>query len=198
MAAVASDKVSRILEAAEPGDPSAADQLLPLVYDELRALAHQRLAKEPPGQSIQTTVLVHEAYLRLVGDPDLRWANRAHFFAAAAKAIRRILVDRARKRRAVKHGGGRARVSLDQLEVTCDDTGPIGPEDFVALDEALDRLDRIDPRKAQIVMLRYFVGLTIHDTAQALGLSRTTIKDQWQFARAWLYREMTRNDGRKA
>ena len=190
--------MSRILEAAEPGDPSAADQLLPLVYDELRALAHQRLAKEPPGQSIQTTVLVHEAYLRLVGDQDLRWANRAHFFAAAAKAIRRILVDRARKRRAVKHGGGRARVSLDQLEVTCDDTGPIGPEDFVALDEALDRLDRIDPRKAQIVMLRYFAGLTIEDTAQALGLSRTTIKDQWQFARAWLYREMTRHDGRKA
>lgn len=198
MAAVAGDKVSRILEAAEPGDPSAADQLLPLVYDELRALAHQRMANEPPGQTMQTTALVHEAYLRLVGDPDLRWANRAHFFAAAAKAIRRILVDRARRRRAVKHGGGRARVSLDQLEVTCDDTGPIGPEDFVALDEALHRLDRIDPRKAQIVMLRYFAGLTIEDTAQALGLSRTTIKDQWQFARAWLYREMTRNDRSKA
>ncbi len=192
MAGSSKEQVTQILRSVGPDDPGAADELLPLVYEELRGLAQKQMANEPPGQTIQATALVHEAYLRLVGAPNLRWENRAHFFAAAARAMRRILVDRARRRQAVKHGGDRSRVGLEQLEVACEDPALIGAEQLVALDEALDGLEGVDARKARIVMLRYFAGLTIQETAKALNLSRTTVKDEWQFARAWLYSKMAR------
>ena len=186
------EQVTQILQSVGPEDPGAANQLLPLVYEELRRLAQKRMANEPPGQTIQATALVHDAYLRLVGAPKLRWESRAHFFAAAALAMRRILVDRARRRHAVKHGGDRRRVDLEPVEVACEDSAFGGADQLVALDEALDGLERVDARKARIVMLRYFAGLTIEETAKALDLSRTTVKDEWQFARAWLYSKMAR------
>ncbi|MCP4247421.1 MAG: sigma-70 family RNA polymerase sigma factor [bacterium] len=186
------EQVTQILQSAGRKDPGAANELLPLVYEELRRLAQKQMAHEPPGQTIQATALVHEAYLRLVGSQNLGWDSRAHFFAAAARAMRRILVDRARRRQAVKHGGDRRRVDLEPAEVACDDSTFIGAEQLVALDEALDGLERVDARKARIVMLRYFAGLTIRETAKALDLSGTTVKDEWQFARAWLYSEMAR------
>ena len=187
----ADHNVTRILVAIGDGDPRAAQDLWPLVYEELRRLAHQRMANEPPGQTIQATALVHEAYLRLVGEQEVKWENRAHFFAAAARAMRHILVDRARRRQAIKHGGGRARVNLDSLQIADDDRSL---DHVLAMDEALDRLDGMDSRKGRIVMLRYFAGLTIQQTASALGLSSTTVKDEWRFARAWLYHEMTSGD----
>ncbi len=191
MTASSDGKVTQILQAAGAGDSDAAAELLPLVYDELRRLAHQQMANEQPGQTLQPTALVHEAYLRLVGTEDLRWQSRAHFFATAARAMRRILVDRARRRRAVKHGGDRARVSLEKFEPASEE---MPPEQLLALDEALDRLERMDQRKARIVSLRYFAGLTIEETASTLDLSLTTVKDECRFARAWLYSEMTRDD----
>lgn len=192
MAESSKEQVTQILHSVGREDPRAANQLLPLVYEELRQLAQKQMANEPPGQTIQATALVHEAYLRLVGDPKLRWESRAHFFAAAARAMRQILVDRARRRQAVKHGGDRARMSLNQIELAYDPTTLDEAEQLVALDEALDGLEGMDARKAQIVMLRYFAGLTIQETAKALNLSRTTVKDEWQFARAWLYSKMAR------
>ena len=192
MAESSKEQVTQILQSVGREDPGAANQLLPLVYEELRRLAQKQMANEPPGQTIQATALVHEAYLRLVGDPKLRWESRAHFFAAAARAMRQILLDRARRRRAIKHGGDRARMSLDQIELAYDPTTLDEAEQLVALDEALDGLEGVDTRKAQIVMLRYFAGLTIQETAKALNLSRTTVKDEWQFARAWLYSKMAR------
>ena len=189
------EQVTRILKAAGAGDPRAADELLPLVYEELRKLARQRMAHEPPGQTLQPTALVHEAYVRLVDAKDVRWDSRGHFFAAAARAMRQILVNRALRRRALKRGGDRRRVSLDEVEPVADDWPP---DQVVALDEALGRLERVDPRKTKIVMLRFFAGLTIEETAEALGISRTTVKDEWQFAKAWLYREMTRDDRAEA
>ncbi len=192
MAESSKEQVTQILQSAGREAPGAANKLLPLVYEELRRLAHKLMANELPGQTIQATALVHEAYLRLVGAPKLPWESRAHFFAAAARAMRRILVDRARRRQAVKHGGDRRRVDIEQLEVVGEDSASIGAEQLVALDEALDGLERVDARKARIVMLRYFAGLTIQETASALNLSRTTVKDEWQFARAWLYGKMTR------
>jgi RNA polymerase sigma factor (TIGR02999 family) len=161
--------------------------LLPLVYDELRRLAQGQLVHERPGQTLQATALVHEAYVRLVGSEDLRWESRAHFFAAAARAMRRILVDRARKRQTQKHGGDRDRVPLDEL---ADLANEPRPERLLAL----DRLEQIEPRKAQIVMLHYFAGLTIDETAQALGISLRTVTREWLFARTWLYGEMTGDD----
>lgn len=183
--------VTRILTAIERGNAQATDELLPLVYEELRRLARRQMAAEPPGQTLQPTALVHEAYLRLVGGEDLRWKSRAHFFAAAAQAMRRILVERARKRGALKRGGGRARVSFEHVEAAWDD---IPSERILALDAALRRLEHQDPRKAQLVMLRFFTGLTIEETAQGLGVSPATVTREWQFAKVWLYREMTRDE----
>ncbi len=179
-----------MLHAVAAGEPAATDELLPLVYDELRQLAGGRMAGETPGQTLQPTALVHEAYLRLVGAEDLQWDSRGHFFAAAA-AMRRILIERARRRQAAKHGAGRARVSLEQIEPIADEPPA---EELLALDEALGRLEEIDPRKARIVSLRYFAGLTIAETAQSMDLSATTVKDEWRFARAWLRQEMTPDD----
>jgi RNA polymerase sigma factor (TIGR02999 family) len=177
-------EVTRLLDAAAAGDPSAAADLLPLVYDELRKLAAARLAAEQPGLTLQATALVHEAYLRLVGpDPGQPWNGRGHFFAAAAEAMRRILVEQARRKRRGKHGGGRRRVDLDDATA-----GPGEPaDDLVALDEALDALAREDPRKAELVKLRYFAGLTLEEAAACQGVSPATAKRRWAVARAWLY-----------
>jgi RNA polymerase sigma factor (TIGR02999 family) len=180
-------EVTRILSAIEQGDPHAAGQLLPLVYDELRALAAQKLAQEKPGQTLQATALVHEAYVRLVGqDSAQQWANRGHFFAAAAEAMRRILVENARRKRGPKHGGGRARQDLDGLELAA----PPLNEDLLALDEALSRLTEKDPVKAELVKLRHFAGLTIEEAAKALGVSMTTANRYWAYARAWLHQQI--------
>lgn len=179
--------VTRILSAIDRGDPAAAEQLLPLVYEELRKLAGVRLAAEKPGQTLQATALVHEAYLRLVDvQRQPHWDSRGHFFAAAAEAMRRILVDSARRRRSEKRGGGRMRESLDEAVVVA----PESPEDLLALDEALSRLETADPRAAELVKLRYFAGMTIPDAAQALCVSPRTADDLWAYARAWLYREL--------
>jgi RNA polymerase sigma factor (TIGR02999 family) len=164
--------------------------LVTLVYGELRQMAYRQMAQETPGQTLQPTALVHEAYARLVG-ADIQWQNRGHFFAAAARAMRQILVNRAHRRQAIKHGGGRRRVDLADIELVPDESRP---EMLIALDRAIERLDAMDHRKAQIVMLRFFSGLTIKETAQALAISPTTVKDDWVFARTWLYREMTRDE----
>jgi RNA polymerase sigma factor (TIGR02999 family) len=181
------DQVTGILRAVEAGDSAATDRLLPLVYEELRRLAHQQMAREAPGQTLQATALVHEAYLRLVDAKTVGWESRGHFFAAAARAMRQILVDRARRRGAIKRGGDQLRLSLGAVEPEADDWSP---EQTVAFDEALNRLEQMDPRKAKIVMLRFFAGLTIEETANALGISQTTVKNEWQFARTWLFKEM--------
>jgi RNA polymerase sigma factor (TIGR02999 family) len=177
--------VTRLLDAAAAGDRHAAADLLPLVYDELRKLAAVRMASESPDQTLQPTALVHEAYLRLVGPADgAHWENRGHFFAAAAEAMRRILVDRARRKAAVKHGG-----EFGRLELAPDLAASREPrEDLVALDDALDRLAAEDPLKAELVKLRYLAGLTLPEAAAALGLSERTAGRQWAFARAWLRR----------
>ncbi len=181
--------VSRLLDAAQQGDPRAANELLPLVYDELRRLAAHKLAHEAPGQTLQATALVHEAYLRLVGAKPqaASWDNQRHFFAAAAEAMRRILIDRARARRADKRGGGRARRSFDDVEPAA----PEVPEDLLALDEALTRLAEKDAAKAELVKLRYFAGLTLEQAARTLGISPATADRHWAYARVWLLREMT-------
>jgi RNA polymerase sigma factor (TIGR02999 family) len=181
------NEVTRILSAIEQGDPKAAGELLPLVYGELRRLAKQRLAQEKPGQTLQATALVHEAYLRLVdGEAVQRWDSRGHFFAAAAEAIRRILVDNARRKRAEKHGGQLARQELDDVDIAA----PAPSADLLALDEALAKLEVEDPVKAQLVKLRYFAGLTEEDAARVLGLSRTTVQRHWRYAKAWLLDEL--------
>ncbi len=186
--------VTEVLRAARSGDPRAADELLPLVYDELRRLAGQQMDREKPGQTLQPTALVHEAYLRLVGSEEIAWENRGHFFAAAARAMRQILVNRAHKRRAAKHGGGRAKVSLQDIGPV---TGEPPADELLALDEALGRLESAAPEKARIVMLRYFAGLTVEETAKALGLSPRTVKRHWRFAKAWLHSEMTDDERRE-
>jgi RNA polymerase sigma factor (TIGR02999 family) len=176
--------VTHILSAIEQGDPHAAAQLLPLVYDELRRLAAQRLAQEKPGQTLQATALVHEAYLRLVdNDAPQQWNGRGHFFAAAAEAMRRILIDSARRKQRPKHGGDRKRLSLDELCAPADHRA----EELLALDEALDRLAAQEPLKAEVVKLRYFAGLSLEETAACLGISPATAKRHWAVARAWLY-----------
>lgn len=185
-------EVSRILLALDKGDPHAAAQLLPLVYDELRRLAAEKLAHERPGQTLQATALVHEAYIRLVdAENEQPFNSRGHFFAAAAEAMRRILIDNARRRQAVKHGGGLRRLDLDEA---CSVVEPM-PDDLLALDEALDRLAARDPIRAQLVKLRFFAGLTMPEAAQAVGLSLTTAERHWRFTRAWLYAELTNRDG---
>jgi RNA polymerase sigma factor (TIGR02999 family) len=181
-----------LLDAARQGDAKAAHELLPLVYDELRRLAAVRLAQEARGQSLQATALVHEAYLRLVGDGDEpRWHGRRHFFAAAAEAMRRILIDRARARGAEKRGGGRARHSLDDV----DPAAPEAPEDLLAIDEALGRLAARDAVKAELVKLRFFAGLTLEQAAAVLDISPATADRYWAYARVWLLRELTPDDG---
>jgi RNA polymerase sigma factor (TIGR02999 family) len=182
-------EVTRILSAIEQGDPSAAEQLLPLVYDELRQLAARKLAHEKPGQTLQATALVHEAYLRLVDAEQAQaWNSRGHFFAAAAEAMRRILVDQARRKQADKHGGGRLRVDLPE-----DLAAPEGrSDDLVALDEALSRLERHDPDVARLVKLRYFAGLSHQDAAAALGISRGAADRLWALGRAWLFRQLAK------
>jgi len=177
--------VTRILAAAEAGDPNAAGQLLPLVYDELRKLAAARLAAEAAGQTLQPTALVHEAYLRLVDTGQPRdWNGRAHFFAAAAEAMRRILIDQARRKHRPKHGGARARVDLGELAASPVDARA---EDLLALDQALTALAREHPAKAELVTLRYFAGLTLDEAAACQGISPATAKRHWALARAWLF-----------
>jgi len=174
--------VTRILSAIEQGDPHAAEQLLPLVYDELRQLAAQRLAQEKPGQTLQATALVHEAYLRLVGgDPRQPWDNRGHFFAAAAEAMRRILVENARRKRGLKHGGDRRRQPLDPDGIAA----PEAADDLLALDEALTRLAATEPKVAELVKLRYFAGLTVSQAAAQLQISPRTADAWWSYAKAW-------------
>jgi RNA polymerase sigma factor (TIGR02999 family) len=183
--------VTRLLDAAAAGDPTAAAELLPLVYGELRRLAAGHLAHERPGQTLQATALVHEAYLRLVGpDPGRPWAGRGHFFAAAAEAMRRILVEAARRKGRARHGGGRRRVGLD--DVPADSTGRA--DDLLALDEALAALAREDPAKAELVKLRYFAGLTLEEAAACRGISLATAKRHWAVARAWLYDALRPDD----
>ncbi|MFH1746915.1 MAG: sigma-70 family RNA polymerase sigma factor [Planctomycetota bacterium] len=187
MAAEEEKPVTRLLRAAVAGDPSAAQDLLPLVYNELRTLAWARLRKIPPGQTLQPTALVHEAYLRVVGNADPGWDGRGHFFASAARAMRDILVEQARRKSAKKRGGDRRRVALEQAEPSFEQPS----EDVLAIDEAVKRLEVDDPRKGQIVNLRYFVGLTTEETAAALGVSVGTVEREWRYIRAWLQREMT-------
>jgi RNA polymerase sigma factor (TIGR02999 family) len=180
--------VTRILSAIEQGDPHAAGELLPLVYDELRKLAAQKIAQEAAGQTLQPTALVHEAYVRLVGEEhEAHWDNRGHFFAAAAEAMRRILIDNARRKQRQKHGGGLARQELDPEQVLA----PAIREDLLALDEALTRLAAVNPLAAQLVQLRYFAGLSIPEAAQTLGLSPRSADRLWAYARAWLHQEIT-------
>jgi RNA polymerase sigma factor (TIGR02999 family) len=178
--------VTRILSAIELGDPKAADQLLPLVYDELRKIAAKKLAQEKPGQTLQATALVHEAYLRLVGPETPVWNSRGHFFSAAAEAMRRILIENARRRKTEKHGGALHRVDLDVANVLT--TTP--SEDVLALDDALSRLRAEDPIKAELVKLRFFGGLSVEDAGQVLGISRATADRYWSYARVWLYSEL--------
>ncbi len=177
-----------ILQRIDQGDPHAADELLPLVYEELRKLAAQKLAHEAPGQTLQATALVHEAWLRLGGDEQPEWQNRAHFFAAAAEAMRRILIDNARRKRALRHGGGAERVDLDGLDLAAG----VDDEQLLALHEALDRLTAHDAIKAELVKLRFFAGLTNEQAANVMGCSEPTVKRHWAYARAWLYREINR------
>jgi len=180
--------VTQILSAIEQGDPHAAEQLLPLVYDELRQLAAQRLARETPGQTLQPTALVHEAYLRLVDvDRAQQWNSRGHFFAAAAEAMRRILVDNARRKKSDKRGGQWTQVPLDQAEGVA--VAP--PDELLAIDEALGRLEQHDPLAGKLVKLRYYAGLSVEDAAQALGVSSATAYRHWTFGRAWLHGQLS-------
>ncbi len=182
-------EVTRILSAIEQGDPSAAEQLLPLVYDELRRLAAQKLGQEKPGQTLQATALVHEAYVRLVDGPEEpHWNGRGHFFAAAAEAMRRILVDQARRKQADKHGGGRLRVDLPGDVAVPEDRS----DDLVALDEALTRLEGHDADAARLVKLRYFAGLSHQEAADTLGISRGAADRLWALGRAWLFRQLSK------
>jgi RNA polymerase sigma factor (TIGR02999 family) len=201
--------VTRVLNAAERGDPQASQRLLDVLYDELRELARARMAREPgggAGMTLQATALVHEAYLRVVGGgggggggadagPPQVWQNRGHFFGAAALAMRRILVERARHRKRIRHGGGLNRVDLDGAAVVDDAADDRGGTDLLALEEALTKLERLDARKAKVVSLRYFAGLTVEETAAALDLSPSTVKNEWAFARAWLHRELGGDEG---
>lgn len=173
---------------AQPSEPQAAEALLPQVYEELRRLAAYKMAQEPPGQTLQATALVHEAWLRLAAQDKQTYANRTHFFAVAAEAMRRILIDRARRRRAVRRGGEAQRVDTDALEIAA----PIPDDELLALDEALERLAEHEPQKAELVKLRHFVGLTLTEAAVILGISEPTAKRYWAYARAWLFRELER------
>jgi RNA polymerase sigma factor (TIGR02999 family) len=178
--------VTRILAAVEQGDANAADKLLPLVYDELRKLAAHRMANEAAGQTLQPTALVHEAWMRLVGKENPRFANRAHFFAAAAEAMRRILIDNARRKRALRHGGGQQRVDFEQAELA----SATDDDQLLAVNEALDKLVVQNKPEAELVKLRYFVGMTLEEAAEVLGMSARTADNYWAHARAWLFSEL--------
>lgn len=179
-------RVTQVLKAVEEGDPRAAEQLLPLVYAELRALGRSLMARVPPGNTLQPTALVHQAYLRIVGNEDPGWNSRGHFFAAAAQAMRRILVEQARHKAAVKHGGEQRRIDAEDAEI------PIASpnDDILALDEALERLAKLGERQARVVELRYLVGLDITETARVLGVSEPTVERDWRFARSFLYDQL--------
>jgi len=178
--------VTRILESAQRGDPKAADELLPLVYGELRKLAAARMANEAPNQTLQPTALVHEAWLRLVGNDNPQFANRAHFFGAAAEAMRRILIDKARRKKAVRHGGDQQRVDIESVAIAA----LAKDDELLAVNEALDRLAVQNKIEAELVKLRYFVGMTLEEAAQVLNISARTADNYWAHARAWLFREI--------
>jgi RNA polymerase sigma factor (TIGR02999 family) len=182
--------ITRVIEAIQQGDPKAADELLPLVYEELRKLATSKMANEAAGNTLQPTALVHEAWLRLVGHDNPRFAGRAHFFAAAAEAMRRILIDRARRKRAERHGGGRVRVDLQEIDLA----SPGADDQLLAVSEALDKLAAQDPTEAELVKLRYFVGLTVEEAASLLDISPRTARNYWAHARTWLYHEIAVRD----
>ena len=179
-------EVTRILEAAQQGASDAAAQLLPLVYEELRRIAAAKMAHEAPGQTLQPTALVHEAWLRLGGDAQPAWQSRAHFFSAAAEAMRRILIDRARSKASLRHGGRWQRVDIEHVTVAYEDAD----DTVLAVHEALDKLAAQQARKAEIVKLRYFVGMTHHEIADALGIAEPTVRQDWAYARSWLYAEL--------
>lgn len=179
--------VTRIINAIEQGDAKAADELLPLVYEELRLLAAQKMARESPGHTLQATALVHEAYMRLVGSQDGNWNSRGHFFAAAAEAMRRILIENVRRKRRHKYGGDHRRVDIDDVALAIE--GP--SDDLIALDEALEKLSKKDKAKADLVKLRYFTRLSCAQAAKILGISRSTAHEHWAYARAWLHAEAT-------
>ena len=181
------DEVTRILAEVEDGDPQAGQRLLPLVYEELRSIARQKMRHERRDLTLQATALVHEAYLRLLGEAEVRWDNRGHFFGAAAEAMRRILVERARRSHRQKHGGGRQRVPLEDVDPGGGDTAD---EDVLALDGALRKLEREDRPRSEVVKLRYFAGLTIEQTAEVLGISEASVSRHWNYARAWLRQEI--------
>jgi RNA polymerase sigma factor (TIGR02999 family) len=178
--------ITRILSSIENGDPKAADELLPQVYQELRKLAAHKMASHAPGHTLQPTALVHEAWLRLVGNGSARFAGRAHFFAAAAEAMRHILIDSARRKRAVRHGGGQVRVDIQDVEIA----GLADDDELLAIHDVLDKLAAEDPQKAAVTKLRYFVGMTFEEAAEVLGISVATAKRHWAYARAWLYEEI--------
>ena len=178
--------VTQILNAIEQGDPKAADKLLPLVYEELRRLAAKKMSQEKPGQTLQATALVHEAYIRLVDNEAQKWENRCHFFNAAAEAMRRILIDNSRRKQRLKRGGSQRRIDLDNVEFPIETPS----DDLVALDEALQKLAKMDKVKADLVKLRYFTGLTLEQAAGLLNLPERTAKRYWAHARAWLYRQI--------
>jgi RNA polymerase sigma factor (TIGR02999 family) len=178
--------VTSILEAVADGNPAAAGQLLPLVYDELRKLAASKMAREAPNQTLQPTALVHEAWLRLVGSGNPTFANRAHFFAAAAEAIRRILIDKARRKRAIRHGAGREHIELDEMEIAA----PGNDDEILEVNEALDKLAHQNSAEAELVKLRYFVGMTLDEAAQAMNISPRTADNYWAHAKAWLFNEI--------
>ncbi len=183
-------EVTQILEAIESGDIKAVDQLFPLVYQELHQLAAQRLRKEPAGQTLQATALVHEAYLRLVGSENQQWYGSRHFFSAAAEAIRRILVENARRKKRLKYGGGRKRVDYNDEDLSVE--GP--SDDIIVVDEALAKFAIEDPKKAELVKLRYFGGLSVEQAAEILEISRATADRYWSYARAWLFHEITKSN----
>jgi len=183
-------QVTLILNAIQQGDPKAAGQLLPLVYDELRRLAASKMAREAPGQTLQPTALVHEAWLRLGGNEDQHFENRAHFFAAAAEAMRRILVDNARRKAALRRSAGQVRLDVQEVEIAA----PATDDELLAVNEALDRLAARDRPKAELVKLRFFVGLSIEEAAALLGISEATAKRWWVYARAWLHAEVRPDD----
>lgn len=184
-------EVTRILSQIESGDPSAAEKLLPLVYEELRKLASQRMAQENPGQTLQATALVHEAYIRLVGGEDARkWNGRVHFFAAAAESIRRVLIQEARRKKTLKRGGDLHRADVDVAQFA----SPLRPARLLEVDDALERLAEQDSQKADLVKLRYFVGMTVQEAADALGISVASAERQWVYIRAWLQCELSPSD----
>ena len=184
--------VTRILNALEKGDPQATEKLLPLVYQELRLLAAQKMSQESPGQTLQATALVHEAYIRLIEAKDQSWNSRGHFFKAAAEAMRRILIDNARRKKSLREGGDHQQIDIDQANLKAlVPSNENSSEDILALDEALEKLNKIDPRNAEFVKLRYFAGLSLNQVAEIEGISRRTATRWWNYARAWLHREIS-------